>query len=143
MQVTNDGATLLGRGRRFHSPASISSSFPVSPSLVLVNGRCIFAELIITQLAGSDRFSSWARQVVLATSATCNSCKKIVAGDSLSLVINIRKGIGSLQLITGGSGNRPSMLTFGGIEGCCDVCDIVESLRNRPDLLDPSILGAN
>ncbi len=103
----------------------------------------MFAVLIIIQLAGSGLDSSCARQVVLAISATCNNSRKMVAGDSLSFVTNIRKANGSLQVKIGGSGKRPSTLTSGGMRDCGDVCDIAESLRKRPDLLGPSMLGAN
>ena len=97
----------------------------------------------MTQLFGSDLDNSCARQVVLATSATCNKSRYIVAGESLSLVINIRRGSGSLQVMIGGSGKRPSMLTLGGTRDCCEACDLVESLRKRPPLLGASMLGAN
>jgi hypothetical protein len=98
---------------------------------------------MITQLAGSDLDNSCARQVVLAISATCNNSRKMVAGDSLSFETSIRKGNGSWQVRIGGSGKRPSTLTFGGFKDGCGGSDFVESLRKSPDLLDPSMLGAN
>ena len=103
----------------------------------------MFAVLMITQLFGSDLDNSCARQTVLATNATCNKSRYIVAGESLSFVIKIRKDKGSLQVIIGGSGKRPSILTFGGMLDCCEACDLVESRRNSPPLLGASMLGAN
>lgn len=39
----------------------------------------------------------------------------MVAEELLSFVTKIRSGIGSLQFMIAGSGNRPSKLIFGGV----------------------------
>ena len=58
-----------------------------------------------------------------------------------SLVIKTRRGSGSLQFTIAGSGNRLSMLIFGGITTVSGLETV--GLRKRPDLDGSSIFGAN
>ena len=66
-----------------------------------------------------------------------------LAGLSFFFVINIRKGSGSLQVIIGGSGNRPSMLMFGGSTVDAEGLIGTEGLRKSPGFPGTSILGLN
>ena len=60
------------------------------------------------------------------------------------MVISIRNGSGSLQVMRGGSGNRPSMLTLG--EGTLGAPESAFAatvfLRNRLGFVGTSMLGA-
>ena len=68
----------------------------------------------------------------------------MVAGLSFFLVINIRRGSGSLQVIMAGSGKRPSILMLGGgtfgIDGSVVASD---AFRKIPGFSGTSILGLN
>ena len=66
-----------------------------------------------------------------------------MAGLWFFFVIKIRKGSGSLQVITGGSGNRASMLMSGGSTVEADGSTGIEGLRKSPGLPGISILGLN
>lgn len=59
---------------------------------------------------------------------------------SLSLLIKIRKGSGSLQLMIAGSGSRPSSLILGGTSGALGTG---EFRLKSPCLGGSSIFGAN
>lgn len=70
-------------------------------------------------------------------------CRYILAGLSFFFVIKTRKGSGSLQVIIGGSGNRASMLMFGGGTVDADGTVGIEGLRKSPGLPGTSMLGLN
>lgn len=66
----------------------------------------------------------------------------MVAGESFNLVISTRRGRGSLQVTTAGSGNRPSILTRGGM--IVEASGVgVDDLRKKLDLDGESTAGAN
>ena len=67
----------------------------------------------------------------------------MLAGLSFFFVISIRKGSGSLQVIIGGSGNRPSMLMFGGSTVDAEGLIGTEGLRKSPGFPGTSMLGLN
>lgn len=64
----------------------------------------------------------------------------MVEGLSLSLLIKIRRGSGSLQQMIAGSGNRPSSLMLGGTSGVIETGDL---RLKSPCLGGTSIFGAN
>lgn len=70
--------------------------------------------------------------------------KYIVAGLSFFLVISIRRGNDSLQVMMAGSGKRPSMLILGGATGGTDGSAVaVDALRKSPGFSGTSMLGPN
>ena len=70
----------------------------------------------------------------------CNNWRYIVEGLSLSLLIKMRRGSGSLQLMIAGSGSRPSSLILGGTSGVLGTGDF---RLKSPCLGGSSIFGAN
>jgi len=80
--------------------------------------------------------------VVSLINTSSINCKYNVAGDSLSLVSNTRRGSGSLQVTIGGSGSRPSKLMLG--ETASSSATVaVEVLRKMPGLAGMLTAGAN
>lgn len=70
--------------------------------------------------------------------------KYIVAGLSFFLVISIRKGSDSLQVIMAGSGKRPSILILGGgTFGTDGSAAATDAFRNSPGFSGTSMLGLN
>ena len=70
--------------------------------------------------------------------------KYIVAGLSLFLVIKIRRGSDSLQVMIAGSGRRPSILMFGGGTSGTDGSVVAtDAFRKSPAFSGTSILGLN
>ena len=70
--------------------------------------------------------------------------KYIVAGLSFFLVISIRRGKDSLQVMMAGSGKRPSILMLGGgIFGTEGSAVATDAFRKSPGFSGTSMLGLN
>ena len=70
--------------------------------------------------------------------------KKIVAGLSFFLVINIRRGSGSRQVMMAGSGKRQSILMLGGWKLVTDgLAAATDAFRKSPRFSGSSMLGLN
>ena len=68
----------------------------------------------------------------------------IVAGLSFFLVMSIRRGSDSLQVMMAGSGKRPSILMLGGGSFGADGSAVaVDAFRNNPGFSGTSMLGPN
>lgn len=80
--------------------------------------------------------------VVSLISTSSINCKYNVAGDSLSFLINTRRGSGSLQVTIDGSGSRPSKLMLGG-PASSSATVVVEGFRKMPGLAGMLMAGAN
>lgn len=133
LQVSNEGATLLGSGISLQCPLSISMTLFCSVR------RIFILLLLITTVLVRLALLKWcARTCVLATSSICSNCRKTVAGESLSFVTMIRSGKASLQVRIAGSGNRASMHTSRGV-AVEDVGSGTDAFRNKPDTFE---LGA-
>ena len=77
-------------------------------------------------------------------SVMLNVLKYIVAGLSFFLVMSIRRGSGSLQVMMAGSGKRPSILMLGGGTFGRDGSAVgTDAFRKNPDFSGPSMLGLN
>lgn len=95
----------------------------------------------MTQLWTSCLRNSWARMPVKPISVILSVFKYIVAGLSFFLVISIRSGSGSLQVMMAGSGKRPSILMLGG--GTSGSAVAVDAFRKSPGFSGTSMLGLN
>lgn len=68
----------------------------------------------------------------------------IVAGLSFFLVMSIRRGSDSLQVMMAGSGKRPSILILGGVTFGTDESVVpVDPFLKNPDFSGTSMLGPN
>ena len=81
---------------------------------------------------------------VKPTSVILSVLKYIVAGLSFFLVISIRRGSDSLQVMIAGSGKRPSILMLGGGTPGTDGSPVAtDAFRKSPGFSGTSILGLN
>ena len=77
-------------------------------------------------------------------SVMLNVLKYIVAGLSFFLVISIRSGSDSLQVMMAGSGKRPSILMLGGGTFGSDGSAVgTDAFRKNPGFSGTSMLGLN
>ena len=77
-------------------------------------------------------------------SVILSDLKYMVAGLSFFLVISIRRGSDSLQVMIAGSGKRPSILILGGGTFETDGSAVaVDAFRKSPDFSGTSMLGLN
>ena len=77
-------------------------------------------------------------------SVTLSVLKYIVAWLSFFLVMSIRRGSESLQVMMAGSGKRPSILMLGGGSFGADGSAVgVDGFRKNPGFSGTSMLGPN
>lgn len=104
LQVSKEGATVLGRGLSFQYLLSTTISVPAASPDMPSRTRMLL-KLSITQLPDSVRCKSCALILVCAISSICSIWRYIASEHVDSLWTRIRSGRGSLHVTIGGCGN--------------------------------------